>query len=124
MMDSIDRFARTHASHLRKNARRQARHAAKHSDEEAIHDLRVSIRRLSECLREFGQFLPPQKTKRTLKRLHKLMDLAAEIRNRDIAIALAGDVADALVATLQNERTQLKRKLHRALVRWRRRASS
>lgn len=124
MTDPIDRFARAHASHLRRNVRRQVRRAAKHPDEDAIHDLRVSIRRLSECLREFGQFLPPQKTKKTLKRLHKLMDLAADIRNRDIAIELAGAVAADLVATLQQERETLKRSLNRALVRWRRRDSS
>jgi len=124
MTDAIDRFARAHASHLRRNVRRQVRRAAKHPDEEAIHDLRVSIRRLSECLREFGQFLPPNKTRRTLKRLGKLMDVAAEIRNRDIAIELAGDIAADLVATLQQEREQLKRKLNRALNRWRRRGSS
>ena len=124
MTDSIDRFARDHASQLRRKLRRQARRAAKHPDEEAIHDLRVSIRRLSECLREFGPFLPPHKTKRTLKRLHKLMDLAAEIRNRDIAIELADDVAAGLVVILQQEREQMKRKLHRDLIRWRRRDSS
>ena len=124
MTDAIDRFARASAARLRKNVRRQARRAVKHPDEETIHDLRVSIRRLSECLHEFGPFLPPHKTKRTLKRLHKLMDLAAEIRNRDIAIELAGDVAADLVVILQQEREQVKRKLHRALIRWRRRDSS
>jgi len=124
MSDSIERFARDSASHLRRSVRRQVRKAHKHSDEEAIHDLRVSIRRLSECLREFSQFLPPKKTKKTLKRLGKLMDLAAELRNRDVAIELAGDVAPDLVSHLQQERQKLKGKLDRALDRWRRRGSS
>lgn len=123
MTDSIDRFARAHAARLRGKVRRQVRRAAKHSDEEAIHDLRVSIRRLSECLKEFGQFLPQRKTKKMLKRLHRLMDLASEIRNRDIAIELAGDSAADFIANLQDERKMAKREMGRALIRWRRRDS-
>jgi len=124
MTDAIDQFARAQASRLRHNLRRQVRRAGKHPDEETIHDLRVSIRRLSECLREFASLLPPNKTTKTLKRLGKLMDLAAEIRNRDIAIEIAADIAPDLVATLQQERDEVKRRLNRALVRWRRRDAS
>ena len=52
------------------------------------------------------------------------MDLAAEMRNRDIAIALVGTENPDLVASLGEEREQAKRKLIRALDRWRRRDSS
>ena len=124
MTEAIDRFARAQAARLRKRLRKQVRRAVKNPDEEAIHDLRVSIRRLSECLKEFRQFLPQRKTKRTLKRLHRWMDLASEIRNRDIAIELAGEDAAELVANLHREREMARRKVTRALVRWRRRGSS
>ena len=53
------------------------------------------------------------------------MDLAAEMRNRDIAIELVrgeGDSAESVFAAeLRQEREEAKRKLSRALVQWRRR---
>jgi len=57
--------------------------------------------------------------------LERVMDLAAELRNRDIAIELIGgdeDSADSVFAAeLRKEREEAKRKLSRALVQWRRR---
>ena len=88
--EEMDRFASVQASRLLGKLAFQVRHAAKHPNEEAIHDLRVSIRRLSQCLREFHQFFPRRQTKKILKQLGKVMDLAAEMRNRDVAIELIG----------------------------------
>jgi len=49
------------------------------------------------------------------------MDLAAEMRNRDIALELIGrEGGAALAANLRSEREQAKQKLIRALQRWRR----
>jgi CHAD domain-containing protein len=59
--------------------------AARMRDAQAIHDLRVSIRRLSQCLRIFRQFFPNKEVKRIHRRLRAVMDLAAVVRNRDIA---------------------------------------
>jgi CHAD domain-containing protein len=123
--EEMDKFASAQASRLLGKLAFQVRHAAKRPNEEAIHDLRVSIRRLSQCLREFQQFFPRRETKKILKQLGKVMDLAAEMRNRDIAIVLIGkDGRPAELAFVQNlrrEREQAKRKLSRALVQWRRR---
>ena len=122
MKDTIEDFAAAHAARLSKKFQKEVRNAAKHpDDEEPIHDLRVSIRRLSQCLSEFREFLPRHKKKRTLKQLAKLMDLAAEMRNRDIAIALVGEQNPGLVVSLSEERERAKRKLTRTLNRWRRR---
>ena len=123
MKDSIENFAAEHAKRLSKKFDAEVRNTAKRPDEEPIHDLRVSIRRLSQCLSEFRKFLP-HGAKNTRKRLGKLMDLAAEMRNRDIAIALVGTDNPDLVATLGEERDRAKRKLIKALDRWRRRDSS
>ena len=121
----LDKFASLQASRLLGKLAFQVRHAAKHPNEEAIHDLRVSIRRLSQCLREFQPFFPRHETKKILKQLGKVMDLAAEMRNRDIAIELIGkDLQPAeseFVPNLLREREQAKQKLTRALVQWRRR---
>ena len=50
-----------------------------------------------------------------------MMDLAAEMRNRDIAIELIGSAESAFIANLRLEREQAKRELTSALVQWRRR---
>lgn len=57
-------------------------------DADSVHDLRVAIRRLHEALREFPQFLPHGGVKKVRRRMREVMDLAAEARNRDIALKL------------------------------------
>jgi CHAD domain-containing protein len=122
---AMDQFASLQMNRLLGKLAFQVRHAAKHPDEDAIHDLRVSIRRFSACLREFRQFFPSHETKKILKQLGKVMDLAAEMRNRDIALELIAKPGSApepeFLNTLRREREQAKIKLTRALVQWRRR---
>ena len=65
--EEMDKFASAQASRLLGKLVFQVRHTAKHPNEQAIHDLRVSIRRLSQCLREFHQFFPRHETKKILK---------------------------------------------------------
>jgi CHAD domain-containing protein len=123
--NAMDQFASAQAARLLGKLAIQVRHAAKHPNEEAIHDLRVSIRRFSQCLREFRQFFPRHQTKKMLKQVTLVMDLAAEMRNRDIAIELIGgngaSVESVLAASLREEREQAKRKLTKALAHWRHR---
>ncbi len=120
--EEIDRFARLQATRLLGKLAFQVRHAAKRPDEDAIHDLRVSIRRLSQCMREFLRFFPKHEARKILKQLGKLMDLAAEMRNRDIAIELIGkDGGSAFLGRLRQEREQAKQVLASELVQWRRR---
>ena len=65
------------------------RHAAKHpEDPEAIHDLRVSIRRVVQAFKTFGELLDPAPVKKLRRRLHKVMDLCAAVRNCDVALTL------------------------------------
>ncbi len=118
----MDQFASLQLNRLLGKLAFRVRHAARRPDEDAIHDLRVSIRRLSQSLREFRQFFPHHETKKILKQLSKTMDLAAEMRNRDIAIELIsgkGGAPPAFLATLRDEREQAKRKLNSTLVQWR-----
>jgi len=123
--EAIDQFASVQAARLLGKLAFQVRRAAKHPDEEAIHELRVSIRRFSQCLREFRQFFPRREARKILKQLGKAMDLAAEMRNRDIAIELVGkdgsSAQSQLLKNLKREREQAKGKLTRTLVQWRRR---
>jgi CHAD domain-containing protein len=62
--------------------------AAKNADDEAIHDLRVAIRRLSRCLQLFKQFYPGRSSKKVRRRLSDLMDAAGAVRDCDIAAKL------------------------------------
>jgi len=90
---------RRHAAQLAQNRLRRLAYAvgraAKSADAEAVHDLRVAIRRLAQCLRVFEQFFPRDKTRKIRRALREMVDLASEVRDRDIALAL---VAAAKIA--------------------------
>ncbi len=122
----IRKFAgRQTAAHLRRFAF-EVNRAARRGDAGAIHDLRVSSRRLAQCLRVFGQFFPEKPVKKIRRNLKRLLDCAAEVRNRDIALELvaqAGAGSGALSETLRGERERQLRLLVAVLERWSRRHS-
>ena len=113
------------ASTLLRRLAFQATRTARTGDAGSIHDLRVSIRRLTQCLRVFGQFFPRESGKKLQRRLSAVMDLASAVRDIDIATALlaaAGIPSDSpLVRVLSQERTRAERSLVDALERWSRR---
>lgn len=86
------------------------------NDAEAIHDLRVSIRRLRECLRTFKDLFPPAPRKKIRKQLRQLMKAAERVRSADIALKLLakaglGDNAPQ-VQDLRKQRDQFQVELH------------
>lgn len=113
------------ASTLLRRLAFQANRTARRSDPDSVHDLRVSIRRLTQCLRIFGQFFPRERGKKFQHKLIAVMDLASAVRDIDIATALlaaAGIPSDSpLVRVLSQERTRAERSLVDALERWSRR---
>jgi CHAD domain-containing protein len=122
MKRTIESHAREHVAHLLDRLAYQVNRAAKHADEEAIHDLRVAIRRFAQSLRVFRQFFPNAKAKKIRRKLRAVMDAAAEIRNRDIAAALAATAgvpagAPALQA-LRTERERRRKALVSAIKAW------
>jgi CHAD domain-containing protein len=104
----------------------QATRTARMADVDAVHDLRVAIRRLTQCLHLFGQFFSRERTKKIRQRLEVIMDMASEVRNRDIALALlvgAPPFPDSTLAqALSQERTEAERSLVTALEHWNRRS--
>jgi CHAD domain-containing protein len=84
--DPISKYAvqeiKLRLKHFSKNLRRAAKHP---EDPEAIHDLRVSIRRVVQACKTFGALLDPAPIKKLRRRLHKVMELCAAVRNCDIA---------------------------------------
>jgi CHAD domain-containing protein len=78
--------------------------AAKAADTEAVHDLRVAIRRLAQCLRAFAPFFPHRATRKIRRALKAMLALASAVRDRDIAVNLA---ARAKIAPGTELRTRL-----------------
>jgi CHAD domain-containing protein len=92
------------------------RRAAKHPhDAEAIHKLRVAIRRFSQALRVFQDSFEHHHVRKMRRRLRKLMDLCGAARNCDIALEVleaAGVPADKpLQRRLRHFRSRAEREL-------------
>ncbi len=116
-------YAQGETASLLERMARQARLAAQSADAGSIHDLRVTIRRLSRCLRVFAQFYPDRGWKKLRRRLRGLMDAAGAVRDLDIAIGLLGEAGvpggAAVVVRLRGERRKRGRALLAEVRRWR-----
>ncbi|HRJ20834.1 MAG TPA: CHAD domain-containing protein, partial [Bryobacteraceae bacterium] len=79
--------------------------ATRAPDEEAVHDLRVSIRRFSQALRIFAPLLPGKAVKKIRGRMKVVMDAAAVVRDLDVgmeALAELGvEAEDAVVVQMR-----------------------
>jgi CHAD domain-containing protein len=96
-------------------------------DQDAIHDLRVAIRRFQQCIRMFAQFFEPAKIKKIKRRLRKLMDLCGAARNYDIGFEVlkeAGVDDPHVVAAMEKERGRANKELVRGLPSWRKRQTT
>lgn len=96
------------------------RRAAKHPhDVEAIHKLRVAIRRFTQALRVFRDSLDAAHARKMRKPLRKLMEPCGAARNCDIApevLEAAGVPADkTLRRRLQRQRSRAERELIKLL---------
>ena len=118
----MKKYAQTRVAELIAKLTAEAKHAAENADETAVHDLRVAIRRLSRGLRVFARFFPGNSWKRIRLELSELMDAAAHVRDRDIAVELlekAGVAKRARVITaLGKERIAAAETLREALREW------
>jgi CHAD domain-containing protein len=128
MARAMEAYAREQVGHLLDRLAYQVNRAARQGDEETIHDLRVAIRRFTQSLRIFQQFLPRGATRKVRRKLRSLMQIAAEVRNRDIAVQLlvaAGVTArSGMISSLRAERDEQQRALVSAIKAWNRRSFS
>jgi triphosphatase len=97
-------------------------HAAETGDADAIHDLRVAIRRLSRGLKVFAPFYADKSWKEIRSLLRRVMQLAGAVRDRDIA---AGCLVEAGIAgqsgvldRLNSERREANEKFLGEIRRW------
>lgn len=106
----MKKFVRAQTVKRWKQLRQQIRRTAqKPADADAIHDVRVAIRRFLACLRTFAPFFEPRQVKKVRKPLRKLLKRCGEVRNRDIAIALLRGLP--VVAILERQRSQAQQPL-------------
>lgn len=93
----------------------QMNRAARVGDADAVHDLRVAIRRFSQCLRVFDACYPDGQARRIQHKLKRIMQAASAVRDRDIAMELmraAGlQAGSRAMAAVEKERKQAERDL-------------
>jgi CHAD domain-containing protein len=118
----MEDYARQQTRDLLRRMEFQASRTCRLQKEDAVHDLRVSIRRLQQCLRVFRQFLPAAPRKKLRQELKRVLDMASEVRNRDIALDIVrqaeGLDTQALQRILQDERRRSARTLKQELQKW------
>lgn len=81
---------------------------------EAVHRMRVSVRRLQQALTLFEQYYPKPVVKKIRKQLKVVMRAAGDLRNRDIAIELLTQSGHDL-PQLKKSRGAAKRELRETL---------
>lgn len=98
----------------------------KSTDADTVHDLRVSIRRYESCVDAFNGFFPARR--KFNKRLREVLKPAGIVRDRDIALQLAGEAGltpDApLVRVLSKQRQDLAKRFLDDVKQWSKRNPS
>jgi len=115
-------YARRQTAALLQGLAAEIGRAAREQSADAIHDLRVAIRRLSRCLRSFAQFYPSRSWKKARAQLSELLHAAGAVRDRDIALELLAEAGisgrAAIAARLEAERLKARRELALEIQRW------
>jgi CHAD domain-containing protein len=119
---TIEEHARIQTGLLLRRLTIQLNRAAKSCDEEAVHDLRVSIRRLNRCLRVFSEFYSEGSGKKIRRRLKTLMEGAGSVRDMDIAMEFLDEMGigkrSPLVQRLAVSRRSARRELESEVRTW------
>lgn len=117
--NATTRFARRQANRLLTDLGRKLAGAAKSAGPDAVHDLRVAIRRLQQVLAVFKTSFPPRPRKKVRRILKQIMDPAGEVRNCDIAAILIPKldpkIAPQLRRKIQSDRKTAERLLVQSL---------
>lgn len=122
----MKKFARLQTLERLKSLDAALRHAVRHpKDADAVHDLRVAIRRIVQSLKVFQQFFDAHAARKLRRRLKKVMDRCADVRNCDVALELLTEtgIEDAGIAeSIATGRAEAERNLAGSLKRWRHRS--
>jgi CHAD domain-containing protein len=119
----LRKFAHSQVDALLRKLAAQVKRAGDESGADAIHDLRVAVRRLSRGLRSLAQFFAGKACKRIRKELSELMDAAGAVRDNDIALELVRKAGIAegsrIVPALETRRREAEQDLRDRLQAWR-----
>lgn len=122
MAESMRLYAERQLSDLLRKVVFEVHRAPQSPGSEAIHDLRVAIRRFLQVSKIFRQFLPAKELKRIRRKLRRAMDASAEVRERDIALEFFDEALVSQDAaprqTLIRERKRAQRRLAASLDKW------
>ena len=103
---------------------KQLKQSPRAEDAGAIHDVRVAIRRLRQCLRVFSKFYECDSWKALRRELAGLMQACGAVRDRDIAIGLIAEAGmepdSTLIKRLRKERRAADLELRREVAHWKR----
>jgi CHAD domain-containing protein len=117
--ESIVRFSGEQASGFLRALNLQAARTLKFAGIEAVHDLRVAVRRFRQILKVLKPWLPEEESRLLRRELKELMARAGEVRDRDIALHLlrAIDVPKnrRIVSEFHDARTACAHSLHQSL---------
>jgi CHAD domain-containing protein len=122
--DDARRFAVGQArAHLRRLALRIGR-AIESCDADAVHDVRVAIRRFTGAIALCQPYVRSADLRKNRRRLKKIMTVAGELRNCDVALKLIAKMripkTRTLSTRLEKRRKQLALPLMSELKKWRR----
>ncbi|MEZ5365849.1 MAG: CHAD domain-containing protein [Bryobacterales bacterium] len=115
-------FARVQARERLHEVGEQMRKVRRDQNPDAVHDLRVAIRRFSTTLALFPELFSRKRIAKCDKRLKRLRKAAGEVRDRDIALMLAASGQEAALG-LSEARAKAAKALRRALSGKRRKAA-
>src|SRR5579864_1467532 len=122
------RFARDQVDRLLGRLAYQVGRAIKSHSAEAVHDLRVTIRRFVQALRVFKPCFHGKELRKIRRELKRIMTVGGEVRNHDIALKLLAKSKRAqrtgLQPRIQSGRREAERSLVTLLKRWLERKSS
>lgn len=112
------KFASFQIHRLLRNLTAAIRKTLRAPDAEAVHDLRVSIRRFDQTLLLFGGMLEKKKVRKSRRRLKKVLALAGAVRNCDIADRLVGGRFRGVRKEIDRRRASALQLLGNLLRRW------
>lgn len=111
-------FAGCQITLLLRNLTAQVRQTLRSANAEAVHDLRVAIRRFDQALLLFKPLLDRKDIRKTRRKLKGVMELAGNVRNCDIAAELLAGRLDGARQHLDEQRRNASRSLAAALRSW------
>jgi CHAD domain-containing protein len=110
MPTSMRAYAMVQLSGLLENTITELHNTARKRNAEAIHKVRVSIRRLLQALKTFAQYVPEKARHQVHEELRGVLKAAGDVRDCDVLLEMLEDSGVAL-GPFRKQRTAMKQEL-------------